>query len=41
MAVSYDSLFHLQGPPKFTQMKNFGLLTNHLATLVATVFYLN
>jgi hypothetical protein len=35
--VSIKYIYHhlsLQGPPKFTQIWIFGLLTNHLATLV-------
>jgi hypothetical protein len=34
MVIKYTKIFHLQDPPKFTQIGIFGLKTNHLATLV-------
>jgi hypothetical protein len=36
MTIKYTCIFHsIKGPPKFTQIWNFGLKTNHLATLYA------
>jgi hypothetical protein len=34
VSIKHTSIFNCQDPPKFTQICIFGLLTNHLATLV-------